>query len=469
VINYFTYGPNNAKARQTGTDGSKVYLGGYEDWITAGQTKVSLGNYAQITNGTGGRVLHYFLTDRLGSVDAVTDGNGNLIETRGYDAFGAPRTGLWGDASQIASTAITPKGFTSHEHLNSVKLIHMNGRMYDFQLGRFLGVDPLIQAPTNSQSMNPYSYIMNNPLAGTDPTGYTTECVDAGCPDETIKGSDIDSIQIHKDGTVTATTTDGTTYKVSSITSANGSTVQLATGSSSSVGAPGLLGIASLALSNLGSAVLPQAAPSNLQLRKNYATITTAREYSTYSDNEKQALVRISNQAAAAKAELERRVNDKNLPAAVQESAARQLATWSLSNYQAFVLDDFSDLPNPKLHDDEMAVLGGENYSKKPPSVPLALFIVVNLKLVIQNFSSTQQGTTARLGNNSSVSYRTGEPGIFDHFMHETRHLDPYTHVRKNGAGWRYYGGTPASNDVKERDAHYWSTGDWGRLSKIGP
>lgn len=176
VINYFTYGPNNAKARQTGSDGSKVYLGGYEDWITAAQTKVSLGNYAQITNGIGGRVLHYFLTDRLGSVDAVTDGNGNLIETRGYDAFGAPRTGAWSDASQIASTAITPKGFTSHEHLNSVKLIHMNGRIYDFQLGRFLGVDPFIQAPTNSQSLNPYSYIMNNPLSGTDPTGYAGEC-----------------------------------------------------------------------------------------------------------------------------------------------------------------------------------------------------------------------------------------------------------------------------------------------------
>ncbi|MGH8050193.1 MAG: SpvB/TcaC N-terminal domain-containing protein [Arenimonas sp.] len=183
VINYFVYGPNNAKARQTGSDGSKVYVGGYEDWITANQTKVSLGNYAQVTNGTGGRQLNYFLTDRLGSVDAVTDGNGNLIETRGYDAFGAPRTGVWGDATQIASTAITPKGFTSHEHLNSVKLIHMNGRMYDYQLGRFLGVDPFIQMPTNSQSLNPYSYIMNNPLSGTDPTGYTTECVDAACPE----------------------------------------------------------------------------------------------------------------------------------------------------------------------------------------------------------------------------------------------------------------------------------------------
>lgn len=48
----------------------------------------------------------------------------------------------------------------------------MNGRVYDYNLGRFLSVDPFIQEPGNSQSMNPYSYIMNNPLAGTDPSGY---------------------------------------------------------------------------------------------------------------------------------------------------------------------------------------------------------------------------------------------------------------------------------------------------------
>ena len=35
-----------------------------------------------------------------------------------------------------------------------------------------MSVDPFIQSPTNSQSINPYSYIMNNPLAGIDPTGY---------------------------------------------------------------------------------------------------------------------------------------------------------------------------------------------------------------------------------------------------------------------------------------------------------
>ena len=229
VINNFIYGPNNAKARQTGTDGSKVYLGGYEDWITANQTKVSLGNYAQVTNGTGGRVLHYFLTDRLGSVDAVTDGNGNLIETRGYDAFGAPRTGVWGDATQIASTAITPKGFTSHEHLNSVQLIHMNGRMYDYQLGRFLGVDPFIQAPTNSQSLNPYSYIMNNPLSGTDPTGYKSECVGdtKKCP-----GSAPVEVSAEKNGIKVTQKLDGATGKVLSTTvsSSNGATSFKTTG-----------------------------------------------------------------------------------------------------------------------------------------------------------------------------------------------------------------------------------------------
>ena len=48
----------------------------------------------------------------------------------------------------------------------------MNGRAYDYNLGRFYGVDPFIQFPSNSQSLNPYGYLMNNPLAGTDPTGY---------------------------------------------------------------------------------------------------------------------------------------------------------------------------------------------------------------------------------------------------------------------------------------------------------
>lgn len=48
----------------------------------------------------------------------------------------------------------------------------MNGRIYDPTLGRFLQADPHIQAPMNSQNYNRYSYVLNNPMSYTDPSGY---------------------------------------------------------------------------------------------------------------------------------------------------------------------------------------------------------------------------------------------------------------------------------------------------------
>jgi len=48
----------------------------------------------------------------------------------------------------------------------------MNGRIYDPKLGRFLQADPIVQAPKNSQNLNRYSYVLNNPLSYSDPSGY---------------------------------------------------------------------------------------------------------------------------------------------------------------------------------------------------------------------------------------------------------------------------------------------------------
>lgn len=96
----------------------------------------------------------------------------------------------------------------------------MNGRAYDYNLGRFLSVDPFIQAPSNSQSMNPYSYIMNNPLAGTDPSGYVA-CDDAGqnCDLGNMSMDEVDNITVNDDGSVHVNTTDGNTYQVDSVSS----------------------------------------------------------------------------------------------------------------------------------------------------------------------------------------------------------------------------------------------------------
>ena len=122
--------------------------------------------------------ITYTLRDRLGSVVTLTNHNNLILEHRSFDPFGKPRYGtmqaspsatLWNIAG---GTPFTMRGFTDHEHIDEAQLIHMNGRVYDYNLGRFLSVDPFIQEPGNSQSLNPYSYIMNNPLAGTDPSGY---------------------------------------------------------------------------------------------------------------------------------------------------------------------------------------------------------------------------------------------------------------------------------------------------------
>jgi RHS repeat-associated protein len=66
------------------------------------------------------------------------------------------------------------RGYTGHEHLDHVGFIHMNGRIYAAELGRFASPDPFVQFPEDSQGLNRYAYVANNPLSATDPSGYFT-------------------------------------------------------------------------------------------------------------------------------------------------------------------------------------------------------------------------------------------------------------------------------------------------------
>lgn len=112
----------------------------------------------------------------------ITDANGFVVKDFYYDPWGASRTPTnditqWMSAQpfqKVAST-ISSRGFTDHEHLDEVGLIHMNGRIYDPKLARFVQADPIIQDPLRVQSLNRYSYVWNNPLNATDPSGFTRQ------------------------------------------------------------------------------------------------------------------------------------------------------------------------------------------------------------------------------------------------------------------------------------------------------
>ena len=119
--------------------------------------------------------LFFVHKDHLGSVIAYTDFKGRLEQELSYDAWGRrrdPSTWRYYDSEDDAS-ALQARGFTGHEHLDVFALVNMEGRMYDPVLGRFLSPDPIVQAPHFTQSLNRYAYCLNNPLALTDPSGYS--------------------------------------------------------------------------------------------------------------------------------------------------------------------------------------------------------------------------------------------------------------------------------------------------------
>lgn len=122
------------------------------------------------------RYLHY---DALNSVDMITDGYGVVVERRSYDTWGKQRKVAWREDGplDVVQQAITNRGYTGHEEIVEVGLVHMNGRVYDQELGRFISPDPIIQAPYVTNSFNRYAYVMNNPLKYTDPTGYLWDSV----------------------------------------------------------------------------------------------------------------------------------------------------------------------------------------------------------------------------------------------------------------------------------------------------
>jgi RHS repeat-associated protein len=178
----FDYGPGRDRRLQRGylngrLMASRYYAGPLYELQVVG-SKVTHFNYIL----AGGRIIaahktgygadtQYFHRDHLGSIQAITNRTGKVLQVASYDPWGRRRYGRnWAPGNRI--TSILHRGYTGHEHLEVGELIHLNGRVYDPILGRVLSADPLVKGRLAGQNLNRYSYVGNNPLSSLDPSGF---------------------------------------------------------------------------------------------------------------------------------------------------------------------------------------------------------------------------------------------------------------------------------------------------------
>jgi RHS repeat-associated protein len=178
----FSHDIDHQRFKQTSPEGATYYLdafGVHVEYFLAGTSYWSnflsvggtmVGVYTQRSDQTTS--TRYFHKDHLGSIAVITDETGAVVERLSYDAWGKRRFANGTDDPTGSIASQTTRGFTGEEFLADVGLVHLNGRIYDPLVGRMMSADPFVPDPTNAQAWNRYSYVINNPLAFTDPNGY---------------------------------------------------------------------------------------------------------------------------------------------------------------------------------------------------------------------------------------------------------------------------------------------------------
>jgi RHS repeat-associated protein len=115
--------------------------------------------------------------DALGSITALTDNSGNIVQTYLYDSFG--------QIVEQTGTIQQPYSYTGREFDVESDLYYYRARYYNAKAGRFAIVDPILfpmlsynsfvwhlpSLVSSPQSLHSYVYVKNNPVNFVDPTG----------------------------------------------------------------------------------------------------------------------------------------------------------------------------------------------------------------------------------------------------------------------------------------------------------
>jgi RHS repeat-associated protein len=173
----FMYDGNGNRVRKVKGSNTTYYYGdAYEKRNTVGIIHLFANHQRLASIRTDGK-NQYYHGNHLGSASVITDQNGNLKQKIEYFPYGTYRYGTSPD-QQLGTydyDTTFPNAnytFTDQEDDDETGLYNYKARLYDPQIGRFISADTIVPRPGDLQSLNRYSYCVNNPLVYTDPTGH---------------------------------------------------------------------------------------------------------------------------------------------------------------------------------------------------------------------------------------------------------------------------------------------------------
>jgi RHS repeat-associated protein len=215
----YQYNADGARVVVSTSQATTLFVEGLWEEVVGGAVKsyYTLNGTPVAVRETSGSTstLAYLHGDHLGSVSLVTDGAQGVVSQQEFDAWGKVRSG---------GVSQTNRNYTG-QYLDGSGLLYYNARYYDPGIGRFISADTVVPGnasggmdgvavkpltvgfhetqflgklngenkagfwfqlsdrerqqvgspwgPSNPQALNRYSYVQNNPLKYTDPTGHT--------------------------------------------------------------------------------------------------------------------------------------------------------------------------------------------------------------------------------------------------------------------------------------------------------
>jgi RHS repeat-associated protein len=178
----FVYDGDGQRVKGTVAGVTTAYIGNYYEWTGSATTakKYYYAGSQRIAMRTGSSTLNYLLGDHLGSTSITADSAGARVAELMYKA--------WGENRYTYLTTPTTLRFTGQRQESGLGgadgLYYYGARWYDPALGRFAQADSIVPEPDNPQSLNRFSYTLNNPLKYTDPSGHSSVCGSANSDPE---------------------------------------------------------------------------------------------------------------------------------------------------------------------------------------------------------------------------------------------------------------------------------------------